>query len=177
MVAQRGAVGLGVAFHRVVDQHEVGAAAGDGAAHPGGEVGAAARGGPVAGGTAGGGYFVVQAVGVLGRHGADAAGEMLGEVAGVGGRDDGVARVPRQPPGREDHAGIGRFGAAGGHQDHQAVDLAGAHGGELFEQKLVVAGGPQTLRTQRRRRPSGQGGRALAGHGRGPDSVRSARKA
>src|SRR6185437_2522988 len=88
VLAEGRAVGLGVGFHRIVDDGEVGTAAGDRAAHAGGEIGASPGGLPAAGGAVVGGEAVAEVGGVLGHHVADLAPEVLGEVGGVRGGDD-----------------------------------------------------------------------------------------
>ncbi len=130
LIAGGGAVGLGLGFHRVVDEDEVGAAAGDGAADAGGVVFAARGGGEAVGGAGGRVELVAEAGGVGLDQAADAAAEVAGEGGGVAGGDDGGAGVPGEPPGWEDEGGVGGFGGAGRQQEHEAV---GAGGGEVFE--------------------------------------------
>ncbi len=163
LVAGGGAVGLGLRLDRVVDEDEVGAAPGDGAAHAGGVVFGAGGGGEAVGGAAAGVEGEAEAGGVGLDEAADAASEVAGEGGGVAGGDDAGARVAGEPPGREDERGVGGLGAAGRQEQHQAVGAGGGDVLEFADDEAVVGGGMMAAGGEGEGGPGGEvGADALA---------------
>ena len=150
------AVRDGVGLHGVVDDNQVGAPADDRPAHADREILAAGRRGPVVRCSVGGFDREAELVGVCVHQIARPPPEGSREAQGVGGADDGGARVAQEPPDREQERRIGGFGRTRRHQDHQPVERAGGEFFQFGDEKKVVGGRLVTGVLQRCLRPGAE---------------------
>ena len=135
-------------LHRVVDNHDVAAAAGEGASGRGGEPEAALRRHEL-GLCRLGGIEPSRGEEALipgRRHHRPAIARVLGgEVGRIADADDAPRRIAAQQPGRQRHRRADRFEAARRHQDDEALDLARGHTLKRIADGLEVPVGPEGL--------------------------------
>ena len=157
------AVRDGVGLHGVVDDNQVGAPADDGPAHADREILAAGRRGPVVRRSVAGFDREPELVRVFVHQIPRPPPEGPREAQGVGGADDGGARVAQEPPDREQERGIGRLGRTRRHQDHQPVEVAGGQFFQFGDEVEVVGGRPITGVLKRCLRPGAERAAEMGG--------------
>ena len=77
---------------------------------------------------------------MLGDQVAHPTAPFLGKLRGVGGGEQGAARLPRQNVRREQHRPIGRFGRARRHEHRQPFDLAAIDPFKAVDQQAMMGG-------------------------------------
>jgi hypothetical protein len=137
-LAARLAVGVLTRADRIVDQHQVGATPGDGAADTGSEILTALHRFPAPGRLAVQRQADVEHRPVFEDQVAHLAAPAIGELLGVRSGNDRALRARGQQPWRKQHAGIGRFRAARREEDGQPVTLAAGHGLKLLDDEAMM---------------------------------------